>query len=145
MKTLLNIPCSFVCQSDLNPTLMVTSGWNHCYFCPIPSCSHHLLSGNGRVRPFSERKLLRQHYMKVHALKKNSCKKCSQASFANKSLLARHEKICGLKFECLTCQASYSSYESLQTHARRKGHKIKSSEVKKGSASTPVMPLQVTG
>lgn len=106
-------------------------GWMLHYFCPIPACKYHVLqeqncgrdSTNGR-RYFGSIKLLKQHYLKVHAQKEILCENCTE-KFASEQLLARHSKLCGARFPCLSCDASYASLEALQTHARRKGHSIR--------------------
>ncbi|KAJ8971590.1 hypothetical protein NQ317_013316 [Molorchus minor] len=39
-------------------------------------------------------------------------------------MLKNHVQYCGVSFDCCDCQASYSLYETLKTHGRRKKHNI---------------------
>lgn len=61
-----------------------------------------------------------QHYLKVHSEKRFSCESCNKA-FATQELLRYHLQVCGIKFTC-SCGNSYSSYEALLTHSKRKQH-----------------------
>lgn len=87
------------------------------YHCPDPQCIYH------NRKYLKSMKLLRQHYSKVHSTKDFNCNHCldrftSQKSFEN------HLPYCGVKFSCCDCDAQYPSYETLQTHGRRKRHNI---------------------
>lgn len=93
------------------------------YFCPETSCKYNL---NGGARKhalafFASRKYLRQHFLKVHAVREYNCDKCAK-KFASQSLLHHHTKMCGILFRCGICGWTYSSREGLLTHCRRKGH-----------------------
>lgn len=92
------------------------------YFCPTPKCKYNVLQ-NCSTQFFKSRKYLRQHFLKVHAAKKEKCSKCDK-SFANVSLKAVHERSCGMLFECVDCNWKYTTRECLLTHCRRKGHKV---------------------
>lgn len=92
------------------------------YYCPAANCKYNVSDG-AQVKYFKSKKYLRQHFMKVHAAKTVPCGKCEK-SFANSPLLQQHKRICGIKFQCIDCDWSYSSRECLLTHCRRKGHSI---------------------
>ncbi|KAK3911911.1 ATM interactor [Frankliniella fusca] len=86
------------------------------YFCPEENCIYHVSA----TRHFAQMKYLKQHYLKVHSEKKFSCDSCNKA-FATQELLRYHSQVCGVKFTC-SCGNSYSSYEALLTHSKRKQH-----------------------
>lgn len=96
------------------------------YFCPVEQCKHNQNAGNNF---FKSRKYLRQHYLKVHAIKSEKCTKCDR-SFASASLKNQHERCCGIIFQCFDCEWNYTSRECLLTHCRRKGHRIPPKEAK---------------
>ena len=94
-----------------------------CYGSKLKKSSNCALS----VRKwFTELKLLRQHYVKVHAAKIFPCPSegCS-LTFPNAAALARHLTAeCGREFACETCGDKYRSHENLLTHGRRRGHVV---------------------
>lgn len=63
-----------------------------------------------------------QHYMTVHAEKKNVCSKCGKG-FGLPDACRRHELKCGQLFTC-SCGCPYTTVEALLTHARRQMHKL---------------------
>lgn len=88
------------------------------FCCSAPSC----LSRDGLPKPFSTRKLLMQHHIKVHAEKKFPCQKCGKG-FGAEWLLKHHESTCGMSWAC-SCGATYCNREALLTHARRHQHTL---------------------
>ena len=94
------------------------------YFCPMVKCKYHIAESFQR-KYFKTLKLLKQHYVKVHASKDFSCKLCHQR-FASQTYLDLHVKACGRSFECGDCGYKFQSLESLQTHCRRKNHLLNS-------------------
>lgn len=122
------------------------------YFCPIPCCKYHIFhedNDDGEATEelpktfFTSLKALKQHYVKAHCRREFVCNRCAK-SFPLNSLLTRHRKLgCDTKFQCLTCVASYSNLESLQTHCRRYGHHL-DNPVKKSKASTIIAPISFT-
>lgn len=89
------------------------------FHCPVDGCKY---SEKGK-QFFLNRKALRQHYVKVHAAKVEACKQCNM-TFPSVALLKLHERCCGHEFKCIECGFKYGSREALQTHCRRKGHKM---------------------
>eukprot|EP00095_Tigriopus_kingsejongensis_P002908 maker-scaffold336_size202805-snap-gene-1.38 protein:Tk02908 transcript:maker-scaffold336_size202805-snap-gene-1.38-mRNA-1 annotation:"hypothetical protein Phum_PHUM521410" len=99
-------------------------GFTYHYFCPIPKCKYHILQNDPQQpTPLLSRKLLKQHYSKVHSKKDQCCPECDR-TFSNATLLSRHQRECGKIFQCLVCSASYPSLATLQTHGRRKNHLV---------------------
>lgn len=92
------------------------------HFCPIVQCKY-----NSGSHFFKSRKYLKQHYLKVHAVKNEKCLKCNR-SFACATLKKQHERSCGVVFQCVDCDWSYTSRECLLTHCRRKGHRVPSKQ-----------------
>lgn len=92
------------------------------YFCPIPKCKYNVVE-NCSQQFFKSRRYLRQHYLKVHAVRNEKCKKCDRP-FANVTLKMQHERTCGMLFKCMDCDWAYTTRECLLTHCRRKGHKV---------------------
>lgn len=92
------------------------------YFCPVTKCKYNVLENNSS-QFFKSRKYLRQHFLKVHAVKNEKCSKCDKI-FANVSMKSLHERSCGMSFKCMDCDWNYSTRECLLTHCRRKGHRI---------------------
>ncbi|XP_044766964.1 uncharacterized protein LOC123322939 [Coccinella septempunctata] len=90
---------------------------NKQYYCPEIQCIYH------QSQWFKNKKLLKQHYLKVHSPKIFVCETCNEG-FATKAFKNMHVDYCGVKFKCSECPISYPKYESLLTHARRKEHKI---------------------
>ncbi|XP_064466599.1 uncharacterized protein LOC135377829 [Ornithodoros turicata] len=88
------------------------------FCCNVPSC----LSRDGLPKPFSTRKLLMQHHIKVHAEKKFPCQKCGKG-FGAGWLLKHHESTCGMSWAC-SCGITYYNREALLTHARRHRHTL---------------------
>lgn len=87
------------------------------FHCPEASCIYNF------SKSFKTMKLLKQHYLKVHADKNHICNLCHMG-FSSEAALNRHIEYCGVVFKCSECDSSYSSYETLMTHARRKKHAI---------------------
>lgn len=92
------------------------------YFCPVTKCKYNILENNSS-QFFKCRKYLRQHFLKVHAVKNEKCSKCDKL-FANVSLKTLHERNCGILFQCMDCDWNYTTRECLLTHCRRKGHRV---------------------
>ncbi|CAN7991863.1 unnamed protein product [Ixodes hexagonus] len=88
------------------------------FCCTAANC----LSREGHPKPFSSRKLLTQHYIKVHAEKKYACSKCGK-KFGVEWLTKHHESTCGTSWHC-QCGATYRNREALLTHARRQMHAL---------------------
>lgn len=91
------------------------------YHCPETHCVYH------QGKYLKNMKLLRQHYLKVHTNREHTCDKCQKSFTSDKSFQA-HFPYCGVKFSCCDCSVFYPSYESLQTHGRRKSHRILSKQ-----------------
>lgn len=110
------------------------------YFCPEEKCIYHVNAS----RHFAQMKYLKQHYLKVHSEKRFSCDSCNKA-FATQELLKNHSQVCGIKFTC-SCLNSYSSYEALLTHCKRKQHtfeyKYKLGHKRSKSEGTVEVPLK---
>lgn len=92
------------------------------YFCPVSKCKYNVVE-NFSQQFFKSRRYLRQHYLKVHAVKNEKCTNCDK-SFASVTLKMQHERTCGMLFKCTDCDWSYTTRECLLTHCRRKGHKV---------------------
>lgn len=127
----LNCESSFQNSSRLNFHLknhhkkLIKSEKNHKnviknFHCPVDNCIYH---ENSTSKFFTCLKYLKQHYLKVHAEKIIKCYNCEKC-FSNENLKANHAKLCGLKFSCNECGWEYNSKEALQTHGKRKNHKI---------------------
>lgn len=108
------------------------------YFCPIDTCKYYLhqTATTQRVQFFGSMKLLKQHYMKMHAVRSLACPQCSR-TFAVERLLRAHRQQCGQTFSCTQCSWPYQTLEALQTHCRRKGHPLPE---RKLPAPTPPPP-----
>ncbi|GAB1599157.1 ATM interactor-like [Argonauta hians] len=89
------------------------------YHCPVPSCVYNVSS----KRHFASKKLLKQHYMKVHADKKHKCPKCGQGFGLDRDC-RRHFSTCGMIFRCKTCDCPFSSVEATINHCNVKQHEI---------------------
>lgn len=100
------------------------------FCCTVPSC----LSGDGLPKPFASKKLLTQHYIKVHAEKKFACCKCEK-KFGAEWLQKHHESTCGMSWTC-SCGTTYQNREALLTHARRHQHTLPF-KLKRGDTSKP--------
>lgn len=87
------------------------------FHCPEIQCIYH------QSEWFKTKKLLKQHYLKVHSPKTFICENCREG-FPTKAFKNMHVDYCGVKFKCNDCPMNYPKYESLLTHARRKEHKI---------------------
>ncbi|XP_018573943.1 uncharacterized protein LOC108912988 [Anoplophora glabripennis] len=116
----------FTSESNLTLHLMKTHKKSHLldsnlslkqYYCPEVGCIYN------KNKFFKNMKCLRQHYVKVHCTKNFQCTLC-QKNFPTKNFLNNHIEYCGINFECCDCQATYSCYETLKTHGRRKKHNI---------------------
>ena len=92
------------------------------FFCPMVKCKYHIAESY-QSKYFKSFKLLKQHYVKMHASKEISCPGCEQ-KFASQLYLDSHSKSCGLEFPCQDCGSKFQSVESLQTHCRRKSHTL---------------------
>ena len=92
------------------------------FYCPMIKCKYHVAESY-QNKYFKTFKLLKQHYVKVHASKEFNCSKCEQ-KFASKTYLDIHSRNCGVEFGCQDCASKFSSLESVQTHCRRKGHSM---------------------
>lgn len=101
------------------------------FFCPMLKCKYHIAESSQR-NFFKTFKLLKQHYVKVHAAKIQACDSCGQ-KFGSSTYLELHKKTCGQCFSCTACGLSFPALESLQTHARRKGHPFPTSSHPKKS------------
>jgi len=86
------------------------------FFCPMLKCKYHIAESSQR-NFFKTFKLLKQHYVKVHAAKVQGCDCCGQ-KFGSSTYLELHKKTCGQCFSCTACGLSFPALESLQTHAR---------------------------
>lgn len=111
-------------ESHLNMHLAKKHGMEHLlkkpiskkqFHCPETDCCY-----NTKMH-FKQLKLLKQHYVKVHAEKSQVCEMCGKG-FSAESALKYHEEYCGISFTCNDCYTCYPCYESLQTHCRRKKH-----------------------
>lgn len=91
------------------------------FHCPVNNCIYHENSKDYRF--FTCLKYLKQHFLKVHAEKLIKCDNCEKC-FSNENLKNNHEKLCGVKLRCNECGWEYNSKEALQTHGKRKNHKI---------------------
>lgn len=87
------------------------------YYCNMPECSYFLNSGKDKY--FKERKLLNQHFNKVHLDKIYCCLQCS-LTFSTPTSLERHSKSCNVSFLCQVCNKSYDTNEKLLVHLLRK-------------------------
>lgn len=103
------------------------------YYCPHNGCKYNISHNENKF--FTSKKLLKQHYLKTHAAKNISCPKCNR-KFSTEVLKMQHERACGKLFNCLECDASYTSRECLLTHCRRKQHKV--------PAKNPLITKKVT-
>lgn len=104
------------------------------YYCPVRECKYNV-HGNDGTHHFKVKKYLRQHFVKVHAVKTAKCMRCDKA-FGNETLKLQHERVCGTIFKCVDCQWAYSSRECLLTHCRRKGHTIPPKQPAQNPATT---------
>lgn len=118
--------CSSVFTSESNLVLHVTKHHKRSnlpeasikqYHCPDLTCVYN------NTRYFKSMKFLRQHYLKIHTEKQFICFKC-QKGFSSQNILNNHIDYCGIDFICCDCKESYTCYETLKTHGRRKKHKI---------------------
>lgn len=89
------------------------------YHCPVQKCVYNISS----ERHFTSKKLLRQHYMKIHAEKKHKCPKCGHG-FGLERDCQRHLLTCGIIFRCKTCDCPFSSVEATKNHCKIKQHQI---------------------
>jgi len=101
------------------PEFPKVKGSDYAYYCPMPKCKYHIVESD-QTKYFKTFKLLKQHYVKVHATKSFVCEDCS-LKFGSPLYLESHKKTCGKSFTC-ACGSSFSSLEGLQTHCRRKSH-----------------------
>jgi len=104
------------------------------FYCPVKHC----VRGQGTKRHFPRMSQLKQHYMTVHAEKKNVCSKCGKG-FGLPDTCRRHELKCGQLFIC-SCGCPYTTVEALFTHARRQMHKLPECYTTKKESSKPPVP-----
>lgn len=116
------------------------------YHCPVQNCVYNVLS----KRHFTSKKLLKQHYMKLHADKKHKCAKCGQG-FGLERDCRRHQLTCGLIFRCKTCDCPFSSIEATINHCNIKQHEIpeecrnlRSSKLPSSAPAQTILILQAT-
>ncbi|KAL3860618.1 hypothetical protein ACJMK2_010716 [Sinanodonta woodiana] len=98
------------------------------YHCPVKNCTYQ-----AGCRFFKSNKLLKQHYLKVHAEKRFACDKCG-LKFGMERDRLRHQSHCGVFFYCGTCDCPYTTREALLTHCKRNNHQLREEdkiEVKK--------------
>ena len=88
------------------------------FFCPVLVVCLSLQS----MHSTKNGSIFCQHYMTVHAEKKNICGKCGKG-FGLPDACRRHELKCGQLFTC-SCGCPYTTIEALLTHAGRKMHKV---------------------
>lgn len=108
------------------------------FYCPVKHC----VRGQGTKRPFPRMSQLKQHYMTVHAEKKNICSKCGKG-FGLPDACHRHELKCGQLFAC-SCGCPYTTMEALLTHAQRQMHKVPECYKTKNESSNTPVPATVT-
>lgn len=108
------------------------------YYCPVRECKYNVQYNDG-AHFFKMKKYVRQHFVKVHAMKTAKCIKCDKA-FGNETLKQQHERDCGSIFKCLDCEWTYKSRGCLLTHCRRKGHTIPPKQPLKKSAPKQSAP-----
>lgn len=137
--------CNTIFRSKSNLTLHITKTHKRStlvkmnplllkfYHCPEPKCSYNTIA-----KPFRTYKLLKQHYLKVHAAKQLGCATCGKY-FPLRSSYYNHFPYCGIIFNCNSCPALYDCYETLKTHARRKCHSI---DVKTAFSRMPQLPIK---
>lgn len=103
----------------------LTTKKNIQFFCPGNPCQYNKNSG----KHFTKLKYLKQHFLKVHAVKEYSCPICGK-KFSTITFQKSHMKNCGKVFTCL-CGSNYTSVEAILTHCKRKGtgHSVVQSEV----------------
>ncbi|XP_076311424.1 ASCIZ zinc finger protein [Tachypleus tridentatus] len=108
------------------------------FHCQVSGCIYE----EGSTRYFKSKKLLNQHFEKVHQEKKFPCPKCDK-KFATETLLRNHEKTCGINWRC-SCGIHYKFREALLTHARRQQHALPDDvQPKKRRISYMKQPLQI--
>ncbi|KAK3603884.1 hypothetical protein CHS0354_042891 [Potamilus streckersoni] len=88
------------------------------FHCPVKNCTYQV-----GCRFFKSNKLLKQHYLKVHAEKRFACDKCG-LKFGMERDRLRHQSHCGVLFHCGTCGCSYTTREALLTHCKRNNHQL---------------------
>lgn len=107
------------------------------YHCPEAKCVY-----NSNLF-FKTMKLLKQHYLKVHAEKKYVCEKC-QKGLPTASAQKSHIEYCGVIFKCKDCSVEYPCYETLKTHCRRKKHSVVEKTAYKTIQSPSTFPQKGT-
>lgn len=88
------------------------------FFCPVEGCIYNNKTA-ADCKSFSQNRLLKQHYMKVHGQKKYECVKC-ETKFSIQSIYKRHLNECGNMFYCEACGWQYNNKGSLVLHLSRK-------------------------
>lgn len=101
---------------NINQSFKSTVDNNAIFHCTVSGCIY----AEGMERYFTSKKLLKQHYTKVHAEKKYLCSKCHKG-FGADWMRKHHESTCGTDW-CCSCGNQYASWESLITHTRRTQH-----------------------
>ncbi|XP_017491150.1 PREDICTED: zinc finger protein 236 [Rhagoletis zephyria] len=110
------------------PTKSLDLSEKECLFhCPQLECTYH--EAHTSKMHFKTLKYLRQHYQKVHVAKTNICNQCGKAFISSSQLKVHMERMCGVKYTCRECGWVYSSMEALQTHGKRKEHKVRDDRV----------------
>ncbi|KAJ7337105.1 hypothetical protein OS493_009957 [Desmophyllum pertusum] len=104
------------------------------FYCPVKYC----VRGQGTKRHFPRMSQLKQHYMTIHAEKKNVCSKCGKG-FGLPDACRRHELKCGQLFTC-SCGCPYTTREALLTHTRRQMHKLPECYTTNKESSKPPVP-----
>lgn len=96
---------------------LLTKQCNSRFFCPVQKCTYNKSTAD--CKSFSQNRLLKQHYMKVHGQKKYECVKCD-TKFSIQSIYKRHLNECGNMFYCEACGWEYNNKGSLVLHLSRK-------------------------
>lgn len=111
------------------------------YNCPIANCRRSLKM---EKEFFTSRKLLFQHYYKVHNSGKFPCgnDECSK-KFSTEMLRNLHQRTCGNIFTC-HCNCCFNSKEALLTHQRRK-HSAAEKQVVRSLSTTRTVSTTTTG
>ncbi|VVD02530.1 unnamed protein product, partial [Leptidea sinapis] len=85
--------------------------------CNHVGCQYH--ADSGKEKYFSNRKLLNQHYRKVHDEKNILCDVC-KLKFSSETDYNRHVKTCNFIYLCQICDKAYADNERLLVHLMRK-------------------------
>ncbi|XP_065333949.1 uncharacterized protein Asciz [Cloeon dipterum] len=99
------------------------------YHCPEPCCKYNIEQG----RSFPKVKLLKQHYLQMHATRNFKCENCG-VFFATLAAKNYHAKTCGCQFVC-SCGKVYTNDQAIKVHALRHKHKLPSNYIVKVSVA----------